>query len=215
DKKKWFDVPDSGSKDEQGNIFYNVEARFGDHPILDVRASQTARHSVYFYGPVLHMRVKRTSLNVKAIINCHSVVMRFDKGKEDIRIEQGIAPNGNNVSIRVGQPGMSKEDFNRACKLIVRCWDAWEHYQKFRKAAVTPLEEEALKIISKSPNKMKGRIMVDREGRPVEVDDVLHDHDEDDPDFTPEVGAEIIQQSASATPAPKSAPKSRGRKKAA
>lgn len=212
DKKKWFDVPDSKSKDDNDEIFYNVEARFGDHPILDVNASKAARHNVYFYGPVLHMRVKRTSLNVRAINNCHSVVMRFDKGHEDIRMEQAIAPNGNNVSIRVGKPGMGKEDFSRACKLIVRCFDAWEHYQKFRKSAVTPLEREALRIISQSPKKMKGRIMVDRDGRPVEVDDI-DDKDEDDPDFTPESGSEIIKRPASATA--KTASKPRGRQRAA
>lgn len=204
DKKKWFDVPDSGSKDDQGETFYNVEARFGDHPILDVKASKAARHNVYFYGPVLHIRVKRTSLNVRAINNCHSVVMRFDKGEEDIRIEQGIAPNGQSVPARVGKPGMGKDDFNRACKLIVRCWDAWEHYQKFRKSVVTPFEQEALRIISQSPNKMKGRIMVDRDGRAIEVDDISHDRDEDDPDFAPEAGSEIIENpSAVATAKPK------------
>jgi hypothetical protein len=208
DKKKWFDVPDSGSKDDQGEIFYNVEARFGDHPILDVKASKAARHNVYFYGPVLHMRVKRTSLNSRAIKNCYSVVMRFDKGEEDIRIEQGIAPNGQSVPVRVGNPGMGKENFNRACKLIVRCWDAWEHYQKFRKSAVTPLEQEAIAIVSQSPNKVKSRLMVDREGKLMEVDPVREEEAEDEPDFTPEMGAEIISS-------PEPAAKVKRRRKAA
>jgi hypothetical protein len=210
DKNKWFDVTDSGSKNDQGEIFFNVEARFGDHPIIDVHASNIARHAVYFYGPVLHMRVKRTSLNVSAIKNCYSVVMRFDKGAPDIRIEQGIAPNGQSVPSRVGKEGMDKEAFNRACKLIARCWDAWEYYQKFRKAAVTELEQEAVAIISQSPNKVKSRLMVDREGKIMEVDPVRDDEAEDEPDFTPEAGSEIIEK-----PSAVAAAKPKTRRKAA
>lgn len=205
DSKKWFDVPDSKSKDtdEEGE-YCNVEARFADHPILDVAACKAARHNVYFYGPVLHMRVKRTSLGSKAIKNAHSVVMRFDKGFEDIRIEQGIGPQGNSVPVRVGNPGMGKEDFDRACKLIVRCWEAWEHYQGFRKAAVTELEQHALEIIAQSPGRVKGRIMVDRKGQILEIDQVYDEHAEDDPDFTPEADAVIV---TGPTAKPKGRPK--------
>ncbi len=210
DSKKWFDVPDSRSRDldDKPDAYCNVEARFSDHPILDVRASKAARHNVYFYGPVLHMRVKRTSLGAKAIKNASSFVMRFDKGFEDIRIEQGIGPQGNTVPVRVGKTGMGKEDFDRACKLIVRCWEAWEYYQQFRKSRVTELEEHAIEVISQSPGRVKGRIMVDRKGQILEIDQVHDENIEDDPDFTPEADAVIV---AGPTPAPK--PK--GRKKAA
>ncbi len=210
DSKQWFDVPDSKTKDEsgEGGFFYNVEARFADHPILDVKASKAKRHNVYFYGPVLHMRIKKTSLGAKAIKNAHSVVMRFDKGHEDIRIEAGIGPQGNSIPVRVGSPGMGKEDFDRACKLIVRCWEAWEHYQKFRKSVVTELEQHALEIISQAPSKLKGRIMAGRDGGILEVDDVHDEQIDDDPDFTPEADAVIIDK-------PSTEAKPRGRKKAA
>lgn len=211
DEKKWFDVDDSRLRDEKGKIIpdseANIDCRFADHPILDVVASRAKRHNVYFYGPVLHMRVKQTGLGVKAIRNSTSFVMRFDKGPEDIQTEQGIGPQGNSVQVRLGSPGMGKEDFDRACKLIVRCWDAWEHYQTFRKSAVTELEEEAMEIINQSPNRVKSRIMVDREGKIVEVDQVHYEQGDDDPDLRIEPGAEIA-----AGPAPK--PRTRKKKAA-
>lgn len=210
DKKKWFPLEDSKTRDEKGRIIpdseANVEARFADHPILDVKASKAARRNVYFYGPVLHLRVIKTSLGVRAVKNSHSYVLRFDKGPEDIRIESGIGPLGNSIPVRIGNPGMAKEDFDRACKLIVRCWEAWEYYQKFRQSAVTELELHCLEIISQTPNKLKGRLLVGRDGNVMEVDDV-HDAIEDEVDFTPPEPDALIVAGPS--------PKPKGRKKAA
>lgn len=212
DTKKWFDVYDSKQRDDKGQIIpdskANIDCRFADHPILDVVASRARRHNVYFYGPVLHMRVKETALGVKAVKNSTSFVLRFDKGPEDIKIEQGIGPQGNSIPVRVGTTGMGKEAFDRACKLIVRCWDAWLHYQKFRKSEVTELEKEALEIIDQSPGRVKGRLMVDRKGDIIEVDHVHDDDVDDNLDFQPEADAEIISRPSAPT-------KPKGRKKAA
>ena len=44
DTKKWFDVPDSIFEDDDGNEYYNVQAKFADHHILNVEKSKAARH---------------------------------------------------------------------------------------------------------------------------------------------------------------------------
>ena len=181
-KKQWFDVPDSKCKAENGDEYLNVEARFADHPILDVAASKIARHSVYKYGIVLHTRVKRNTFDKPAIANASSFVLRFDKGPDNTRtvMVPGALP-GSMVPHREGEPGMSKEDFDRAISLIMRCWEAWEHYQSFRKSPVTPLESEALKIIAAKPTSAFGRLVADKYGNAIEIDPIEAEVD-DDPD---------------------------------
>lgn len=126
-KKQWFDVPDSFVKTENGG-YYNVEARFSDHPVLNPDKSRIARHNVYDFSIVLHTRVKRATGDVPATKNMSAQALRFDKGA-----------------------GMGKGDFETAKRHITRCWDAWEHYQLFREAPVSPLEASALDQILHAP----------------------------------------------------------------
>lgn len=173
DKKQWFDVHDSKCRAENGEEYYNVEARFADHPILDVAASKIARHSVYKRGIVLHTRVKKNIHDKKAITNASSFVLRFDKGRDHTKTVMVPGPaQGTVVPHREGESGMSKEDFDRAVSLIMRCWDAWEHYQLFRESEVTELEREAMAIIDAKPRSAFGRLVADKHGNVIEIDPI-------------------------------------------
>jgi hypothetical protein len=189
DKTKWFDVPDSVFVDEGGDEYYNVQAKFADHPILNVEKSRAARHNVYDLGIVLHTKVLRLADANPAIRNGTSHVMRFDKG-EDTRVpsyRQG--PDGKEVIHYDGTPGMGKAAFDAAVKDIMRCWDAWEHYQKFRKAPAHPLETRALELVSSKPMAALGTLMVDRgDGTLIalEIDDG-EDHGEEETPLPPPV----------------------------
>ena len=58
EKRKWFDVPDSRVKRENGKgSFCNVEARFSDHAVINIPKSKEARRNVYDFSIVLHTRV--------------------------------------------------------------------------------------------------------------------------------------------------------------
>lgn len=169
DTKQWFPVPDSELKDQDGEPtgVFNIEARFTDHPILNIEKSRIARHNVYDLGICLHQRILYNSdLEPLQIKNSISHVMRFDKG-EDTRIpSQKPGPNGNMVLHYDGCPGMGKEEFDKAVKDIVRCWSAWVHYQNFRESTVTPLEEKAMRIIDAMPTSGRpGVVMVEIDGK--------------------------------------------------
>lgn len=149
DKRKWFDVPDSLVDREDGEgSYYNVEARFADHPVLNPEKSRIARHNVYDLGIVLHTRVKRVGGDVAAQKNMSARVLRFDKGDK-----------------------LSETDFATAKKEIKRCWEAWEHYQRFRRSPVTAAERLALTQIAAAPQKSTG-VLVDMGGElvPYEAD---------------------------------------------
>ena len=162
DSKKWFDVPDSIFIDDNGNEYYNVQAKFADHFILNVQKSQAARHNVWDVGIVLHTKVLRITDATPAIRNGTSHVMRFDKG-EDLRVKSyRPGPDGKEVEHYDGPEGMGAQGFDAAVRDIIRCWDAWQHYQLFRTSPVHPLETKALDIISKKPLHVLGTVIVDR-----------------------------------------------------
>lgn len=169
DTKKWFPVPDSElmDQDDEPTGIFNIEARFTDHPILNVEKSRAARHNVYDQGPCLHMRVLHNSDGDPVQIkNSTSHVMRFDKGEDTRVASQKPGPAGNPVLHYDGSPGMGKEEFEAAIRDIVRCWAAWQHYQKFREAPVTPLEARAMELIAQMPSaQTPGVIMVDVGGK--------------------------------------------------
>jgi hypothetical protein len=130
-KNKWFLVPDSLTDHESGkpeDRFYNVEARFRDHPILDVRASEIERHNVYKHGISCEQRVIKAAIGTPAIKNMTPKVLRFDKGAKLPRV-----------------------DFEACVATIRRCWDAWQHYQAFRLAPVMPEEARAIALIERGP----------------------------------------------------------------
>lgn len=184
DEKKWFVVMDSELKDlnGEGTGVFNIEARFADHPILNVAKSKIARHNVYDLGPCLHMRILYNSDGGRAVKNGTSHVMRFDKG-EDMRVpSQQLGPGGNMVLHYDGPEGMGKEGFEAAMRDIMRCFDAWQHYQLFREAPVTPLEQKAMQIIETLPSRRSTTIMVDKGGRlePREIEQSDEDEDEDE-----------------------------------
>ena len=195
-RKRWFDVADSKSKDgEDGEAYYNVEARFADHPVINPAESRRVGHSVYQLVPQLHMHVKKNIFGSRSIKNSTSVVFRFDKGKDETQTTaQVIGPTGQMVPNREGKPGLSKPDVDRAISLILRCWDAWEHYQTFRKAPVWALEAEVIGNLALRARADKGVKLVvgrtgrvDAEGKPVydlvEYDPISDDEDENfDPD---------------------------------
>ena len=88
EKRKWFDVPDSRVKRENGKgSFYNVEARFSDHPVINVAKSKEARRNVYDFSIVLHTRVKRAMGDLPAVKNMSAHALRFDKGKALDKLE--------------------------------------------------------------------------------------------------------------------------------
>ncbi len=197
DKKKWFDIPDSKTKGDDGNVFYNVEARFADHPVVNIPASKKiGLGSVYDLVPQLHMHVKKNIFGNRAIVNSTSVVFQFQKGRDETAATtQVIGPTGAMVPNRVGKVGLSKADIDRLASLIMRCREAWEHYQKFRQAPIWPLEEDVVKIIAQKPKAAKGVLVIagrtgrtDSKGEPVydliEYDQLNDDNEEDhfDPD---------------------------------
>ena len=193
-RKQWCDVPDSKSRGEDGRVFFNVEARFADHPVIDPEASRKAGHSVYRLVPQVHMHVKRNIFGAKSVKNSTSIVFRFDKGRDETEITgQVVGPAGTMVPQREGKPGMSKPDFDRAVALIMRCWDAWTLYQTFRKAPVWPLEEEVLKVIAGKPMAARGvRLIADRDGNLFEFDPMDDDEEEFDPDAGVEMPEHIV-----------------------
>jgi hypothetical protein len=194
DPKKWFHVEDSKVRDpDSGSFFYNVEARFADHPILDVDASRRARRNVYFYGVVMHTRVLKANDGAKAIANCTSHVMRLDKGRDETRHIPATGPEGNTTTTRVGKSGLPREEVDRCIATIKRCPEAWNYYQQFRKAPVTELETEILKIISQMPEK-RNIPVIDAHGNTLSVDSLEPDHAEDDPDAQIEEDALFIEK---------------------
>jgi hypothetical protein len=155
-KKQWFDVPDSWVKTENGG-YYNVEARFSDHPVLNPEKARIARHNVYDFSIVLHTRVKRATGDVPATKNMTAQTLRFDKAAR-----------------------MGKGDFDTAKQLIARCWDAWQHYQLFREAPVSALEASAIDQIMHAPQ--PASLLVDKGGELVEhtIDDGEEREDEEE-----------------------------------
>ena len=159
EKRKWFDVRDSLVKRENGEgTFCNVEARFSDHPVLNLAKSKEVRRNVYDLSIVLHTRVKRAMGDLPAVKNMSAHVLRFDKGKAAI----------------------DKTDFETYKASIVRCWDAWKDYQLHRQAAVTDMETWALKQINEMP--LPGKVLVNVGGQLVEYDTVDPDEAEEDDD---------------------------------
>lgn len=161
DKKKWFDVADSLFEDDDGNEYYNVQAKFSDHAILNIEKSRAARKNVYEVGIVLHTKVMRQSDLTPAIKNSSSHVMRFDKGEDTRVMSYRAGPDGKDIIHYDGKTGMGKEAFDAAVRDIMRCWDAWEHYQKFRTAPIHPMEEAALEIIRFKPLEQIGTLETD------------------------------------------------------
>ena len=157
DKREWFDVPDSlvMREDEKGT-YHNVEARFADLPVINVEKSRIARHNVYDLSTVLHTRVKRIMGDARAQPNMSAQPIRFDKDKQ------------------------GQSDFEAIKGMIMRCWDAWRHYQLYREAPITPSEELALHQIELQRNRqaVPGRVTVDIGGELVErrVDDSEDDN---------------------------------------
>lgn len=160
-KKQWFDVLDSKTKKEGGNgFFYNVEARFSDHPVINIEKSKVARHAVYEWSIVLHTRVKRIADGAMAQKNMSAQTLRFDKGE-----------------------AMGELDFEAAKKAIMRCWDAWEHYCTWREAPVTTAEIMALEQIEHAPLSALGTVKVlGRDGKLVDARRAGDDEDEDEDD---------------------------------
>lgn len=201
DPKQWFTVPDSELKDQDGepNGIFNIDARFTDHPVLNVEKSRIARHNVYDLAPCLHMRILHNAdgdpLQIK---NSVSHVMRFDKG-EDTRVASYVPGINGPVLHYDGSAGMGKEEFQAAIRDILRCWAAWQHYQNFRESPVHPMEKKALEIIEQMPTSQRpGVVMVDVGGK-IEAR-VIPQVDQDDDDDE--------------QPARRSAPRKRGKKAA-
>lgn len=181
DPKQWFQVSDSELMDQDGEPtgVFNIDARFADHPILNVEKSRIARHNVYDLGPCLHMRILKNGDGTKAVKNGTSHVMRFDKGEDTRVASQQPGPAGNLVLHYDGCEGMGKEAFEAAIRDIVRCFDAWQHYQHFRESPVTPLEVKAMAIIERMPSANRPSIMVDVGGKLV-AREIEREHDDDD-----------------------------------
>lgn len=158
-KKQWFPVKDSLTKGERGKSYFNVEARFSDHPVINVEKSKIARHNVYDFSIVLHTRVKRNAFDGPAQPNVSAQALRFDKGA------------------KMGGP-----DFDAAKNAIVRCWDAWEHYQTWREAPVTTAEKMALEQIEAMPLAALGTVKVDVGGKLVDARRAGDESDDDDDD---------------------------------
>lgn len=187
-KKKFHDVEDSWVDREDGKGgYYNVQARFSDHPVINPGKSQIARHNVYDFAIVLHTRVKRTMGDAKAQENLTAQTIRFDKGKR-----------------------LGSDDFEKAKALIVRCWDAWEYYQQYREAPVTESEQTALHQIElqRAHSLAPGKVLVDVGGVMVE-----RDLDPDSEDRDEEEDEEPVRRPAKAAPAakPKKAPAKRSK----
>jgi hypothetical protein len=188
DPKKWFDVADSMFMDDDGNEYYNVQAKFTDHYILNIEKSQEARHNVFDVGIVLHTKVLRVTDASPAIKNSSSHVMRFDKGEDRRVASYRPGPDGKEVIHYEGSEGMGQQAFDAAVRDIMRCWDAWVHYQLYRTAPVHPLETKALDIIAKKPLHELGTVIVDRgDGKFETVRLETEDEDDDDPADAPKL----------------------------
>jgi hypothetical protein len=191
-KKRWFDVPDSLTKSEDGKReYFNVEARFHDHPVINVAKSTLARHNVHDFSIRLEMRVKYASGDVPAVRNATHHAIRFDKGS-----------------------GLRSEDFKATMLLIQRCWDAWQHYQTFREAPISEAERVAIRLIEQRPE--PSTLMVDTGNglRAVRLDEPEEGDDDDEGDYLPddEEGGDAGGEAAPPAPA---APKVAKPKKAA
>ncbi len=163
---KWFDVPDSLTVEEQGNRkvkYYNVECRVRDHKVIDIKASEEARHNVYKLVPAYEMRIKRAAIGQPTHKNMTPLVLRFDKGRH-----------------------LPRPDFEACTAAIARCWEAWEAYQAYRKAPVHPEETIALDLINRGPkppialrfkNKLRQIVVEDEEENPDEADELEDDAD--------------------------------------
>lgn len=128
-KFRWFDLPDSKTKREDGKgEYYNVQGRFRDHFVLNIEKSRIARHNVYDLSIRCETRVVKAPGDVPAVPNETHIPIRFDKGA-----------------------ALRGPDFDLCLKLLTRCWDAWEHYQTFREAPVTDEERKALELIARRP----------------------------------------------------------------
>jgi hypothetical protein len=159
-KKQWFDVRDSVVEREDGKgKYFNVQARFSDLAVINVEKSRIKRHNVYEYSIVLHTKVKRTMGDQAAQPNVTSQPLRFDK------------------------PELRGPDFEAAKALIMRCPEAWNHYQKYREAPVTEAEEKALHQIALhlAHQARPGKVMVEVNGELVERD-IDPDAEEEDPE---------------------------------
>ncbi len=212
-RKRWFDVPDSKSKDgEDAEAYYNVEARFADHKVIDPASSHRAGHAVYQLVPQLHMHVKRNAFGKPAIRNSTSVVFQFWKGRDETAVTgQVVGPTGQMVPNREGKNGLPKVDIDRLVALIQRCREAWDHYQTFRQSPVWPLEEEVLRNLSLKDKADKGVHLVvgrtgrtDKDGNPVydlvEYNAIADDEDDNfDPDGDIPEGIVIAQAASPAT----------------
>lgn len=178
-KNKWFLVPDSLTDHESGkpeDRFYNVEARFRDHPVLDVAASEIERHNVYKPGIACEQRVIKAAIGTPAVKNMTPHVLRFDKG-----------------------PKLPRVDFDACVAVIKRCWDAWQHYQTFREAPVTREEERAVALIMRGPRPDE-IMMADANGRLTKV--IIDDGEEPEGDeLDAEDGAEDQAPAPAAQPA--------------
>jgi hypothetical protein len=158
-KDKWFDVPDSLVEEEQNNKifkYYNVECRFYDHQVLDVAASQKARHNVHVLVPACMARIKRAAIGQPAIKNATPQVLRFDKGN-----------------------ALPREDFEAAMAVIARCIEAWDYYQLGRKAPVHDEEKIAVGLIERGPKPPIAKLFK-RKMRQIVVDDDEEEEDDDD-----------------------------------
>jgi len=175
-KKQWFDVKDSLTKGERGKEYYNVQARFSDHPVINVEKSKIARRNIYDYSIVLHTQVKRNAFDAPAQPNTSSQTLRFDKGSS-----------------------MGGAEFEAAKAAIMRCWDAWEHYQTYRQAPVTVAEKMAMEQIERMPLSALGTVKVDiGGGRLVDARRAGDDDDGDDEDDGPSI-EELNKEAAIAT----------------
>jgi hypothetical protein len=185
DKKQWFDVADSLINDGEHEPYHNVQAKFSDIPILNVEKSKAARHNVFDIGIALHTKVLRLADGTPAFKNSTTHVLRFDKGQDTRVASYRPGPDGKEVIHYDGQTGMGKEAFDAAVRDIMRCWDAWEHYQKFRLAPVHPLETRAMELIAKKPISALGTVMVDRGDGQLVAFQPDTDDDADDEDVAP------------------------------
>lgn len=164
-KKKFYPVPDSLVEREDGHgKYYNVEARFSDHPVINPDKSRIARHNVYDFSIVLHTRVRRVMGDAAAQPNMSAQPIRFDKGK-----------------------ALRGDDFERCKALIMRCWEAWTAFQAFREAPVTPGEQIALHQIEllRAHRQAPGKVMVDIGGgqlveRSLDPDDEGNEEDDEE-----------------------------------
>lgn len=100
----------------------NVIGRFVDHDRLDGAASREQRKSVYVKVPLLESKALSNSSGFPSG-EVSSRIMRFDEAHEDESLSE-----------------------------IERFREAWDAYQKTRKAPITEDERQALRFIAPSPS---------------------------------------------------------------